>query len=278
MQFSASVSRPSLACKSLGASNDDHNTTRQMNFKPTLNRPLANAYFGTLAFLHRDMQTPQNAKEPKFSSRTANAHVLSTGSVLTYKFPKTRQQKNKKTKAGASPPDLCFLTTDNNFKPYIYNMKKIFTSFILLASSVCFSQTNTLQVIGSAGNTATNANTQLNWTIGEPITNTTTNPNNILTQGFNQSVLLITAIDEKQNSNITISPNPTADFVTINIDENDLKNSQYLLHDINGKLILQNKITDKQTKLSFIELTKATYFVVVSTNNQKTKTFKIIKN
>jgi hypothetical protein len=64
-----------------------------MNFKPTLNRPLANAYFGTLAFLHRDMQTPQNAKEPKFSSRTANAHVLSTGSVLTYKFPKIKKQK-----------------------------------------------------------------------------------------------------------------------------------------------------------------------------------------
>ena len=157
-------------------------------------------------------------------------------------------------------------------------MKKIFTSFILLTSSICFSQTNTLQVIGSAGNTATNSNTQLSWTIGEPITNTATNTNSILTQGFNQSVLVITAIDDNQNSNITISPNPTADFVIISINENDLQNAQYLLHDINGKLVLQNKITDKQTKLSFIELANSTYFVDVVTNNQKTKTFKIIKN
>lgn len=157
-------------------------------------------------------------------------------------------------------------------------MKKIFTSFILLTSSICFSQTNTLQVIGTAGNTATNANTQLSWTIGEPITNTATNPNNILTQGFNQSVLLITAIDEKQNSNITVSPNPTADFITISIHKNELQNAQYLLLDINGKLILQNKIQDTQTKISFTELPKATYFVEVLTNNQKTKTFKIIKN
>jgi hypothetical protein len=157
-------------------------------------------------------------------------------------------------------------------------MKKIFTSFILLTSSICFSQTNTLQVIGSAGNTATNSNTQLSWTIGEPITNTATNTNSILTQGFNQSVLVITAIDDNQNSNITISPNPTADFVIISINENDLQNAQYLLHDINGKLVLQNKITDKQTKLSFIELANSTYFVDVVTKNQKTKTFKIIKN
>jgi hypothetical protein len=198
--------------------------------------------------------------------------------VLPYKFPTTRQQKNKQTKGGASPPSLFILTTDNNIKTYIYNMKKIFTSFILLTSSICFSQTNTLQVIGSAGNTATNANTQLSWTIGEPITNTATNSNNILTQGFNQCVLLITAIDEKQNSNITISPNPTSDFVTINIEESDLQNAQYLLHDTNGKLILQNKINDKQTKLSFTDLPKATYFVQVASNNQKTKTFKIIKN
>ncbi len=157
-------------------------------------------------------------------------------------------------------------------------MKNIFTSFILLTSNICFSQTNTLQVIGSAGNTAANGNTQLNWTIGEPITNTATNTNNILTQGFNQSGLLITAIDEKQNSNITIFPNPTSDFVTINIDENDLKNARYLVHVINGKLILQNKISEKQTKLSFSELVPATYFIVVSANNKKVKTFKIIKN
>ncbi len=123
-----------------------------------------------------------------------------------------------------------------------------------------------------------NANTQLSWTIGEPITNTATNPNNILTQGFNQSVLLITAIDEKQNSNITVTPNPTADFVTISIHENDLENAQYLLHDINGKLILQSIIQDTQTKIPFTELAKATYFVEVLTNNQKTKTFRIIKN
>jgi hypothetical protein len=131
----ASKSPTFFSRKPLGASNTDHNMTRQMNFKPTADQPLATAYFGTFTFLPtRQPNANKNAKEPKFSSRTATAHVLSTGSVLTYKFSTTRQQKNKQAKAGASPQALYFLTTDNNFKTYIYNMNKIFTSFILLTA------------------------------------------------------------------------------------------------------------------------------------------------
>jgi hypothetical protein len=77
---------------------------RQMNFKPTADQPLANAYFGTFAFLPpRQSTANKNAKEPKFSSRTANAQVLSTGSVLICKFPMTNEQKEK---AVASPPPI----------------------------------------------------------------------------------------------------------------------------------------------------------------------------
>jgi hypothetical protein len=68
--------------------------TRQMNFKPTADQPLANAYFGTFAFLPtRQPNANKNAKEPKFSSRTANANTLSTGSMPTYKFVTTLLNK-----------------------------------------------------------------------------------------------------------------------------------------------------------------------------------------
>jgi predicted Fe-Mo cluster-binding NifX family protein len=135
-----------------------------------------------------------------------------------------------------------------------------------------------LQVIGSAGNTATSGNTQLTWTIGEPIVNTATSTNNVLTQGFNQGVLLITAIEDLNNLDVTIQPNPTSDFAIINLDDKNLNNVQYTLTDINGKVIQQNKIENKQTSISFQELANATYFIQVITNNQKAKTFKVIKN
>jgi hypothetical protein len=58
--------------------------TRETNNKKTAEQPLANAYFGTFAFLQSDRQPQQNAKEPKLSSRTSNANLILKGSVLTY--------------------------------------------------------------------------------------------------------------------------------------------------------------------------------------------------
>ncbi len=157
-------------------------------------------------------------------------------------------------------------------------MKKIYISILTFVTTVTFAQTNTLQVIGSAGNTATSGNTQLTWTIGEPIVNTATSTNNVLTQGFNQGLLLITAIDELNNTTVSIQPNPTSDFAIIKLDDQNLSNAQYILTDINGKVIQQNKIENKQTSVSFQDLANATYFIQVITSNQKAKTFKIIKN
>ena len=157
-------------------------------------------------------------------------------------------------------------------------MKKIYTSIFTIFTTLTFAQTNTLQVVGSAGNTATSGNTQLTWTIGETIVNTASNTNNVLTQGFNQGTLIITAIDDLKGMSVSIQPNPTSDFAIINLDDQNISKAQYTLTDLNGKVIQQNKIVNKQTSVSFQELANATYFVQVLTNNQKAKTFKIIKN
>ena len=157
-------------------------------------------------------------------------------------------------------------------------MKKIYTSFLSIFTTLTFAQTNTLQVVGTAGNTATSGNTQLTWTIGEPIVNTATSTNNVLTQGFNQGLLIITAIDDLKNTAVSIQPNPTSDFAIIKLEGQNLSNAQYTLTDINGKVIQQNKIENKQTSVSFQNLANAIYFIQVVTNNQKSKTFKVIKN
>lgn len=84
--------------------------TRQTKYKPTADQTQANAYFGTFAFLQRDRQTQQNAKEPKFTDRTATANTLSTGSVSTYKCITTQNQNNKtRIFGGQSPPNILVL-------------------------------------------------------------------------------------------------------------------------------------------------------------------------
>jgi hypothetical protein len=83
--------------------------TQLRNIKPTADQTLANAYFGTYAFLQpRQATANKNVKEPKFANRTTNSQVLSTGSVLHYKFPTTRHQKNKQAKLGLRPQFCIF--------------------------------------------------------------------------------------------------------------------------------------------------------------------------
>ena len=71
-------------------------------------------------------------------------------------------------------------------------------------------------VIGSAGMHSMNAGgIQLSWTIGEPITETTSNPTWILTQGFHQSWQSQGTIGQSpyESSQLTVNvyPNPVRD-------------------------------------------------------------------
>jgi hypothetical protein len=78
--------------------------TTQTNFKPTISQPLGKAVFAHCQS-QRDRQT-QLAKSKNSSRKTLVA--LSKSSMLLYKFPTTRQQKNKNKAVSTPPPFLSF--------------------------------------------------------------------------------------------------------------------------------------------------------------------------
>jgi hypothetical protein len=66
-------------------------------------------------------------------------------------------------------------------------MKTIFSFLsVLLFCSLLHAQSLSPKVIASAGGYFASANASLSWTLGEPVTATFTNGNNMLTQGFQQ--------------------------------------------------------------------------------------------
>ena len=67
-------------------------------------------------------------------------------------------------------------------------MKKIYLLLsLILACATVFAQSFSLQLIGSAGGQTNNGAYQTSWSIGEPITGTTSAGPYILTQGFQQN-------------------------------------------------------------------------------------------
>jgi hypothetical protein len=79
---------------------------------------------------------------------------------------------------------------------------------------------------------------------------------------------------------IFIFPNPTTDFVTINMEglefESGLKT--YQLYDIQGRILKQNTINQTETQINLTNLSSSIYILQVYVNNKVLKTFKIIKN
>ena len=104
------------------------------------------------------------------------------------------------------------------------------------------------QVIASAGEHFSNGNVQLSWTLGEVMIDTYDNGTNILTQGFHQTELTVTSIEETlADVRLNMYPNPTMEFLNIELGNNG-SDIELQLFDMTGKLVHSDKIEAYQTK------------------------------
>lgn len=77
---------------------------------------------------------------------------------------------------------------------------------------------------------------------------------------------------------INAYPNPTSDHLTLSISNFDEPNLSYQLFDMQGRLIINESITNSTTNISMINLVSSTYILKIFQKNQELKTFKIIKH
>ncbi len=161
-------------------------------------------------------------------------------------------------------------------------MKKIILTLLPFAGATMVNaQSISPQVVASAGTHFTGSNAQLSWTIGEPVITTVSNGNNIITQGFHQTLLNITSVEEQKVPGITVSvfPNPTSDKVNINL-VNNLKDLQMDLFDLTGKLLQARKISaaEGNVQISMIDYARANYLLrVYSIDGSVNYTYKVQK-
>lgn len=135
-------------------------------------------------------------------------------------------------------------------------------------------------VITSSGGIYANSNNSISWTIGECISETFANVNNTLTQGYQQGNYDIeTAIDNTENLiKINLFPNPTLNFVNLEIHLQQKLNYFYRLFDSDGQCLKNGKITSEKSGISLLGFSNSTYILNVFTSDQKLlKSFKILK-
>ena len=140
------------------------------------------------------------------------------------------------------------------------------------------------QVVSSAGgfNVSGDNSLSLSWTLGELVISTVTSTDNqlILTQGFQQSNLIVDAITIHPELGITITvyPNPTKDFVNIRLASPLEGNTMVFLTSPDGRAIFNDKLMEGDLTM-LIDMSgypSGTYFLRIL-NGIKQNVYKIIK-
>ena len=160
--------------------------------------------------------------------------------------------------------------------------KRLLTALMLLGLGGLTSL-QAQETVSTAGGEASGSGGTYSYTVGQVFYTTQTGTNgNYVAQGVQQpyEISVVTSIPEAKEINLSVSayPNPTSNYLTVKVENYETANLQYIIFDINGKLLQTVKATGQETKIETNNLVPANYFVKVVDNEKEIKVFKIIKN
>jgi len=157
-------------------------------------------------------------------------------------------------------------------------IKKKYYLILLLFLTIPF-VLHAQEVVTSTGGYGATTGAKVTWTVGETITETIISSGVILTQGFNQGKLVITAIKDPETNGLSLKvfPNPASDMVTISSGSAGMENLRYILVDINGKILKNNKLLLPESQFSVSDLKPAIYFLKIFDGRKEIGVYKIVK-
>ncbi|MFL5764690.1 MAG: T9SS type A sorting domain-containing protein [Bacteroidia bacterium] len=149
---------------------------------------------------------------------------------------------------------------------------------VIFSSGFCFSQSLVPTVVGSAGASGTSASGNIDWTVGEIMTETFSS-GNIITQGFHQPWTNLTT----SVSNLPavpafdVYPNPVSDYLKIHF--SGAGSYSLNLYDAQGRIVFSGSAEDLPlTVIPVADLDAGLYFLsVYDTGSNTRESFTISK-
>ncbi len=160
--------------------------------------------------------------------------------------------------------------------------KTMVIAMVLSACTFLFSTATAQESINATGGNASGSGGSASYSVGQVVYTTNSGTNGSVAQGVQQpfEISIVTGLEAAKGISLSVKayPNPTTDFLTLEVNAFELSTLNFQLYDMQGKLLQNEKITDIQTSISMGSFVPATYFVKVIQGNKEVKTFKIIKN
>lgn len=147
---------------------------------------------------------------------------------------------------------------------------------ILLLTFLATLSVSAQEVVSTQGDSYTNSNGSIDFTVGEVVIQTGTDGNNDITQGFHQTNWNFLGLeDNAPDFEAIIFPNPTEDVLNIKTD--NFEDVTYKLYDAQGKVIFEDDLTSEQTSIVVSQLAPGNYSISLSNESKNLKTFKLVK-
>lgn len=148
---------------------------------------------------------------------------------------------------------------------------------ILCGCSVLAFSALSQEVIATQGDSYSNANASIDYTIGETIIQTVSDGNYDLTQGFHQTHWYFAGVEDlSPQFAVEVFPNPMTNDLILRGEA--LAGTNYTFYDANGKIVLEGALTASETQLSVQSLAPGPYTLQVRTGEAVLKNFKLVKH
>lgn len=156
-------------------------------------------------------------------------------------------------------------------------MKKIIT-LIIFGCSIISIQAQ--QTTVSAGGDASGIGGTFSYSIGQVVYTYNYGTDVIVAQGVQQPFEISILGLDNYHINLVMQtyPNPTKDYLVLNVHALDLSNMIFQLYDVNGRLIETRTMFSPIETICMMNLPSTVYLLKVINNNKEVKSFKVIKN
>lgn len=154
------------------------------------------------------------------------------------------------------------------------------TTLIIISTLLISFLVQSQESLAISGGEASGSGGTSSYTLGQVFYTTTNTSTGSVGQGVQQSFELFTLSNPQLTTvhlEAVIYPNPSSDYVVLNITDTALTDLSYVLVDIRGQVISNQKISSLDTQISLHGLSIGTYVLKVSKKNSELKMFKIIK-
>ena len=154
-------------------------------------------------------------------------------------------------------------------------MKKLIYFSLILIAFQGKAQELQSSLLSTSGDFFSNDSYSISWSLGEIAIETFTQTNNILTQGFQQTRLTTTGIQENsiQKNEIQVYPNPASDKLYISFSSGVNLSYHLEIFDLIGSKKISEKIESKSkiAKIGLNDLQPGTYMLVLKSNEKNSK-------